>query len=186
MKNVPVEIEIKLCATPAMLANLQSHPRLTGKGRNAHFTSTYFDSKDRLLEQAGVSLRIRSGSGKSEQTAKAMSLPCGTVHREEWTTPLTGKLPQIECFPDPIRARLHHILGLEAIAPTSISQIKRLRRSVVAGDSVLEADFDTGTLRAGDQVETLCELELELIEGRLRDLLFRAQGQVHAARSGRG
>lgn len=174
MKNAPVEIEIKLCATPAMLAELQSHPRLTGKERNAHFTSTYFDSKDRLLEQAGISLRIRSGSCKSEQTAKAMSLPCGTVHREEWTTPLSGKLPQIERFPDPIRARLNHILGLEAIAPTSISQIKRLRRSVATGDSVLEADFDTGTLRAGDQVETVCELELELIEGRLRDLLLLA------------
>ncbi|WJT00604.1 CHAD domain-containing protein [Novosphingobium humi] len=174
MKNAPVEIEIKLCATPAMLADLQSHPRLAGKGRSAQFISTYFDTKDRLLEQAGVSLRIRSASGKNEQTAKAMSLPCGTVHREEWTTPLTGNLPQIERFPDPIRARLHHILGLATIAPTSISQIKRLRRSVTAGDSVLEADFDTGTLRAGDQVETVCELELELVEGRLPDLLLLA------------
>lgn len=171
MKNAPIEIEIKLNASPAMLAALESHPCLAGSGRSGRFITTYFDTSDRLLEQAGISLRIRSRPGKREQTAKVMSLPCGTVHREEWTTSLTGKMPQIETFPAPIRERLCRILGHNDVRPTSISRITRLTRHIQAGDSSVEVDFDTGTLAAGDQTEQVCELELELVKGRLRDLL---------------
>lgn len=171
MKNAPTEIEIKLNATPAMLAALQGHPRLAGSDKSARFITTYFDTQDRLLEQAGISLRIRSRPGKREQTIKAMSLPCGTVHREEWTTSLTGKMPQIGTFPAPIRERICRVLGGQDVRPTSISRIKRVTRYIEAGDSTIEAAFDTGTLAAGHQAEQVCELELELVEGRLEDLL---------------
>jgi inorganic triphosphatase YgiF len=167
----PVEIEVKLVTTPAMLTRLKTLPRLVGRDKRVRLITTYFDTPDRRLEKVCLTLRTRSKRGNHEQTVKMTSSADTVLHRGEWTTPLVGEQPRIDKFPENIRSRLRLALGEVEPAALSVARIDRITRQLPINTSVIELAFDTGTLEAGERSETICEVELELIEGQLQDLL---------------
>lgn len=57
----PVELEVKFCLPRGAAATLATHPALQGgKRQSRDDVTTYYDTPDRALARAGISLRVRS------------------------------------------------------------------------------------------------------------------------------
>lgn len=170
----PLEIEIKLAASPAMLEKLRSHPQLAGEDQVATLTTTYFDTIGGKLRRGGAALRIRHGKEIREQTLKLASPHGTTVKRNEWNVAVAGDLPEPADFPEKARSALARLLGGEPLAPVATTLIERTVRRLNFAGSAIEIAFDVGTIRAGGREESVCELEMELVEGSLADIIALA------------
>jgi inorganic triphosphatase YgiF len=164
------ETEIKLLSSPAMIARLRDHPRLCGNDTEARLETTYFDSTDRRLEKAGISLRVRRDGPDREQTLKTAEPGTG-VRRGEWTTPLEDEQPLLAALPRDCRNAAHLALDGADLAPVAASRINRTTRLVHTGGSIIAVAFDEGSLESGCRSQPVSELELELVEGELADVL---------------
>src|SRR5690349_14849349 len=95
--TAPREIELKLEVDPDDLDRLRSHPLLEPEMRRARtqiLHSTYFDTPDHALQEAGVSLRLRSADGCRIQTVKADRAAAGLVlNRQEWEHEVAADMP---------------------------------------------------------------------------------------------
>ncbi len=170
----PLEIEIKLAATPAMLETLRTHPQLAGEDRTATLITTYFDTRGRRLRRGGAALRIRDGGESREQTLKLVSSRGSAVRRNEWNVAAAGECPKLSDFPENARSALAKLLGGETLEPVATTRIERTTRRLNFGDSTIEIAFDVGTIQAGGRQEDVCELEMELVEGKLADVIALA------------
>jgi inorganic triphosphatase YgiF len=167
----PVETEIKLAASPAMLEQLRTHPKLAGADETATIITTYFDTADQRLHRCGAALRIRDAGKGREQTLKLASLGGSAIHRVEWNAPVPGNLPEPSGFPSQPRATLLRMLNGGIVEPIGATRIERTTRRLHVGSSAIELVFDLGTIEAGDRQEDVCEIELELVEGHLADVI---------------
>ena len=82
----PTEIELKLDVAPEDRERLQASPLIGAERRKAeHLVSTYFDTPDLALHEAGYSLRIRRQRSKRTQTLKVDRRDAaGLFVRSEW------------------------------------------------------------------------------------------------------
>ena len=64
------EIELKLVASPQMLAQLRLMDVLRAEGRQKHFSTAYYDTADRRLAAAHLALRVRNDGTACEITLK--------------------------------------------------------------------------------------------------------------------
>lgn len=167
-----IETEIKLSASSEMLAKLRTHPQLVGENeQTATLITTYFDTVGGRLRRGGASLRIRQQGDKLEQTLKLESPYGASVRRKEWSAGVADQIPEPFGFPAKARSTLARLLDgalLEAVATT---RIERTTRRLQVGGSMIEIAFDLGSIEARGRAEDVCELELELIEGKLADVL---------------
>ncbi len=87
------EIELKLVVTSADADALEASGLLHGAPAIAKQISTYFDTPDRALSNAGFSLRIRRSAKKRIQTIKADERDFILVHfvKDEPTNSMTWK-----------------------------------------------------------------------------------------------
>lgn len=80
-----METELKLIVRPEHRARLLGHPALRAAQvtlpKQRHGITTYFDTPDLALEQAGLSLRIRQNGGQQIQTVKAKGSGDGVALR---------------------------------------------------------------------------------------------------------
>ena len=70
----PQEVELKLEVAPSALEKVLAHPLLREQPDGATtqtLQSTYFDTPDHRLQQAGISLRVRRIGDRRIQTIKA-------------------------------------------------------------------------------------------------------------------
>ena len=68
------EVELKLAVPDGAVDSLLKHPALQLSSRQArrrNEVTTYFDTPDHALAQAGLSLRVRRTEGRRVQTLKA-------------------------------------------------------------------------------------------------------------------
>lgn len=170
----PLEIEIKLAATPAMLETLRLHPLLVGEDRTATLVTTYFDTSDGRLRRGGAALRIRDDGSGREQTLKLGSPHGATVRRNEWNVALAADIPEPSDFPKNARSTLARLLDGEAVEPVATTRIERTTRLLHFGGSAIEIAFDVGAVQAGGREDAVCELEMELVEGHLADVIALA------------
>src|SRR5262245_52457818 len=77
------EIDLKLEFEPANLAVTQAHPLLTTNSSKEALHSTYYDTPDFILRNAGVSLRLRDAGGRFVQTIKSTN-GAEIFDRSEW------------------------------------------------------------------------------------------------------
>lgn len=162
------ETEIKFDISREEAEKILSHPlwRQSYPPETRLLNSVYFDTSDRLLLQAGYSLRIRDEDGKRIQTIKTLgSSGHSLTDRGEWSCSVRGRKPNI-------RARAASVIrpalvamkdgdALEAIF--SIAVKRRLFRLEFNGAEI-EVAVDHGELLCGDR-QQFHELELELISG---------------------
>lgn len=167
----PLETELKLAATPAMLETLRAHPHLAGADQAATLVTTYFDTIGGKLRRVGAALRIRDGGKGREQTLKLITPYGATVRRNEWNVTTAGDIPDPAGFPVRARSALVRLLDGAPLEPVATTTIERTTRRLHFGSSAIEVAFDTGTIRAGERVDNVCELELELVEGHLADVI---------------
>lgn len=167
----PIETEIKLAASPAMIAHLRAHPKLAGADATGTIVTTYFDTADRRLRRRDAALRIRVGDKGRQQTLKLAAPGESVVHREEWNVAVEGDCPDLAAFPARPRAALVQMLKGNRLEPVGLTRIARTTRQVRFGGALVEIAFDEGTIEVGDCREAVGEIELELIEGRFADVI---------------
>lgn len=181
-----LEIELKLTTSPKNLEKLLSIvKKLDSADRKSRKTnrivSTYYDTEDLRLRRRGLTLRVRQKAGKREQTIKSTGTSeAGMFSRQEWTSPLEGKKPDLARIESPaVRNRMGLILPQE-LSPLFKTDVKRttimVEHTVGPGDTArVELAFDQGRVVAGKKSDKISELELELVQGTTTALLDLAK-----------
>jgi len=169
------ETELKLLISPDDLNRIRRHPLLTrgGRGATRKLRTIYFDTPDLDLRRRGVALRVRRDGRRWVQTIKSGGSAQGGLQRRlEVESRVSGPRPDFLAIREEGLARLFSSKQrreqLKAVFVTEISRTTCLLRP--APGTVIEACIDHGRVRAGDRVEPVCELELELKSGAVSEL----------------
>jgi len=171
-----MEIELKLRLPSDGLAALLADPLIVkSRKTRQQLVNTYFDTPDRALAQAGVSLRLRSDGKRWLQTLKGPGTSHAGLHqRDEIEFPVSG--PELEwgvLADTPYEATLAPVKT--QLVPQFTTRFQRdIRRLRGATGAEIELAMDQGVIIAGDRQETLCELELELASGQVDDIFSLA------------
>ncbi|MEJ8824050.1 CYTH and CHAD domain-containing protein [Variovorax humicola] len=181
-----MEIEFKFQVPPQHLRAVEQDIRAATATRK-HMQAHYFDTLDGALAARGVALRLRKEGRRWVQTAKALG--DGPLHRLEHNVDLasTGATrPEPDAgrhAGSPVGDLLDKLLdhGATPLVETFGTDIWRLTRNEREGDTTVELALDTGKVMTppgegrGGRASQVCELELELVEGRVQDLVALAQ-----------
>lgn len=178
------EIELKLSFNPPHLGALLQQPLFHQPETEAQgertLSNTYYDSADLALQRERVALRIRRIGERYIQTLKTRGQSAAGLHqRNEWEWPLPN--PELDF------ERLTEAGWPEALASLDSSDIQpafstdftrrlwRYRSQNADGEAIdIELALDRGEAwleRDGERrSDPICELELELKQGRPEDL----------------
>ena len=187
------EVELKFGLTDAAAGAVESALRRHG-AMAAVLTSHYWDTPERHLARAGLSLRLRNTGARWEQTLKgagptpAERLEDSVPRPGTWDD--TGPSPELALHAaDPAAARLldkalPRRKGARAPAPALglayTSRIERLALTLVLADAEVEVAFDRGAIEAGERSLPVREVEIELKRGDVAALLALARANVDA------
>lgn len=142
------EIELKLAmdsgAAAQTVADLLRHPAVValkaGRSRTARVISTYFDTADARLADAGIVLRLRRDGTRWLQTVKGPPLAetGGAVHaRPEYEWPIAGpRLDPTRLATTPWRGLLGKAIASASLAPQFTTDFER---------NTVSLEFDDGT-----------------------------------------
>jgi inorganic triphosphatase YgiF len=174
-----LEIEAKFrVANRAVFAGLRQlatlgHFRLVHAPGIERQHNTYFDTADRRLTAARISLRVRDLGGRRLATVKrSLSTQAGIHTREEWEVDLdAGEHPADW----PASAARDQALAALDGAPIFPLMTIRTRRqysyALLADTQVAEISLDEGVIMAGGRTVGFRELEVELLpQGARSDL----------------
>ena len=161
------EIELKLTIALGDAERVLDHPLLRSGAdgpleiRSLH--TVYFDTRGRVLAEAGIGLRLRRDGARQWQTVKLGDRCAGGLFdRTEIEFELSGERPDLLAIPDgDVRERLVEIVAEQPLEPVYETRFERSIRRVA--DAVGEWSFclDRGEIRAGFAREPICEIELE-------------------------
>ena len=183
------EIELKFGVPEAAVGAIERALRRRG-GRARAIESHYWDSADRRLAKAGMSLRLRKAGGRWEQTVKAAGP--SPAERLEETVPRPGRWDAGGPPPDlalhagtPAEAAIAAALAsrhgvMAPLVPVHTSVIRRLALDIESNGARIEVAFDRGAIHAGDRSEPVCEVEAELKHGDVTALVEVAHAGVEA------
>lgn len=168
------EIELKLSIPRKALAALRRHSLFAGavkQGNAATLTNTYYDTPELALKARKVGLRTRRHRNTWLQTVKCAAESAGGLsQRPEWEQLFSGSFDFSGVDAPKVRRLLErHAAGIE---PVFTTRFRRETRLYAPSDEVsILMMLDTGEVLAGERREPICELELELVQGRPLDLL---------------
>lgn len=168
------EIELKLSLPSAQMDRLRrlGLMRSLSMGRAARklMVSTYFDTPEFALRQAGMALRVRDLGDRKMQTLKAPipgQVKSGLQHMAEYETEVEESRPDIGKLDDPLLRQWIEDQGLpQQIGPVFTTRIERTVLPLRLVDSDIELALDQGAIEASGKEEALSEIELELKSGR--------------------
>ncbi|MGB7386822.1 MAG: CYTH domain-containing protein [Pseudomonas neustonica] len=174
------ETEIKLRASADVLTALREHPlvksRLVDDWQTGTLYNQYYDTENRDLAAAKVALRLRRDGDAIIQTLKSRGQSvAGLSERNEWDwnlqkLELDFTLLDDSCWPASL-AELDKS-ALQPVFTTDFQRTRALLRWERDGEQVeIEAALDQGEVSAGDSVEPISELELEVRSGSPQALL---------------
>ena len=146
------------------------------------YDTKYFETKDRALLTHSASIRVREiRDGDYIHTVKIGGTSRNGLHqRFEWNLETTEDEFDAEVFSqhavtdgDPSEILEEVLAAVSGKELTMICRTSFERTLSLAGfgDSLLEICFDYGSLFAKNAQENLCELEIELKQGDVRDVL---------------
>ncbi len=162
-----VEIELKFLVPAAAREGVRA--ALAARGEPAatvRLVARYFDTPDRRLARAGMSLRLRREGRRWVQTLK-----CGA---QGSPVRLEHEVPRPDASLDPAvhagTAAGERLAALLADAQAPLGErygtdIRRTLRRVRTRGAVVELAFDEGRIVAGPRALAVCELECELVSG---------------------
>ena len=161
----PSELEIKLLIPAAAAGTVAAHPLLRGAAapKLQRQVTTYFDTPGWDLAHMGASLRIRRRGKARVQTLKLRDAAGQAFERGEWEWPVTADAPDRALLATTPLAAL--LATMPAFAPVFATTIERRLHLLERDGSVIEVALDAGQVQAGDAVEPILELELELKSG---------------------
>ncbi len=185
-RNAPREVELKLEADAAGLEALRAHPAIREALERATvkpLDATYFDTPDRDLRRAGISLRIRRSGDRRIQTIKAANGPsAGLFDRDEWEREVPGDALDLSDLDEgPAADLLGDPAVASALAPAFAVRVERTTLDLDHGGSTAELTIDEGVVEAGGRKDAVTEVEIELKAGEAADLFGLARDLVRAA-----
>lgn len=179
------ETELKLLIDKsqhqAFVTLMNSHPALVKRSKRK-LTNVYFDTPDKQLRQLDCGLRVRSCEGRSEQTLKTAGKVTGGLHaRPEFNLEIEGHRPDLFLFEPAVWPENINLQALqENLNPLFSNNFERHIWLVQLEDTLIEVALDIGELEAGEALEAISEVELELVKGHHRNL-FELAHQILAA-----
>ncbi len=181
--DAPREIELKLEVEPQDLAKILAHPVLDeashGGPARQKLHAVYFDTPDRTLQQAGISLRVRRNGERRIQTIKAADAPkVIALARSEWEHEVEGDEPDFALAEGTALERF--LTCRESIQPVFSVMTERTFQTLSFGSSLIEVAADDGRVDAKERAIRFGEVELELKNGVPEDL-FRLAMELSAA-----
>lgn len=170
--DAPLEIELKLLATPATLDQLGRHPRIKqmalGRAQTRQLHSIYWDTPSRGLRAAGLLLRTRRIGRRWVQTLKQDAAnQAGLERRNEWEQPIASERPEPSLLADTPLAALLGDGDEVRLVPVFATEFRRTARMLktAAGDEI-ELALDRGAIVGTAGRAPIVEVELELKRGR--------------------
>lgn len=179
------ETELKLRLDRTGPAKLRRHPLIrrlkAGKAVIKDQKSVYFDTPGLALWKNRVALRVRHEGERRIQTVKTpgQSLS-GVWARGEWESDIAGDRPVLARIGADCPAEILRQPGLaETLAPLFVTEVRRTQVILRDVEGEVELALDEGRIVAGERVEEICEVELELRSGTPA-LLFRLAIELQA------
>lgn len=166
------EIELKLEALPDDIDAIAASALFGEPEAAIEQHSLYFDTHDRRLFDSGFTLRIRQSGETRMQTVKAAGPSASLFARSEWETPVTADIPVLD-HTSPLLNQFGS--RLDTLAPQFEVFIERRLWQLTENTSRIEAVIDRGRIVAGGRQMPVCEMELELKDGRAEDLFSLAR-----------
>lgn len=174
------EIELKLKLNPTDLARLKRSPLLSehrlGKPKTSLLMSIYWDTPDLTLAAQGITVRVRAEGRKRIQTVKTAGTRSAALHsRREWEWPILSDHPNLHLLES---TRLPPFLNADTFSRLTPIYTTEFRRTFIRlgnPEWEIEVALDQGKVGAGDAVEPICEVELELIRGSASSLVVLAK-----------
>ncbi|HYN46546.1 MAG TPA: CHAD domain-containing protein [Allosphingosinicella sp.] len=176
------EVELKFDVEPGDVALIRGAPALAAAAfeEQAHDT-IYFDTKDGALRRSGFSVRVRRSGDLYVQTVKRKrGSSAGLFVRQEWEAEVAGFKLDRKALKSPALYKLLDAIGPKALIPLIRSRFRRTSWQIDHEGSRIEVVLDEGNVASGKEEAPLCELELELKEGKPR-ALFDLAGQIGGA-----
>lgn len=175
MNGDPTEIELKFEIDPDALTRLKADPRLAQTLEPARdLLSTYFDTDDRRLRDAGFTLRIRRDEERCLQTVKSAG-DGGLFSRGEWETEIKGEGIDMAAAMDTPLKPLLETGAREGLKPLFATRVRRQIGRVSKDGSDIEVSLDEGEIEGDGRRSALSEIELELKTGVPASLFALAQ-----------
>ncbi len=150
--------------------------------------NTYFDTPDFALRNKHGSVRVRiisTDTNKSYEHTVKFGSKCenGLYQRYEWNVPREDDVIDMDSLINYVENDLNQTDSVDSLKEyfkdidCSLLKgfcstiVKRTIYDIVFNGSHIEACFDSGKAVGGDKTSDICELELELISGKVEDLL---------------
>ena len=170
------EFELKLEIPSHALQRVAAAMR-EGKATRQRLHAGYFDTEDGTLAKHGLVVRMRKEGRRWVQTAKGPSdgLLERLEHNVEVAAPAAGEIPAMDLarhVGTPVGKKIFQALKRKAHQTPPILvlryqvDVQRLKRSAKFADSVVEVALDQGRIVSGPRSRVLCELEVELKQGK--------------------
>ncbi|SDH89911.1 CYTH and CHAD domain-containing protein [Propionivibrio dicarboxylicus] len=175
------EIELKLRLSPAQGRRLSLSPRLAGLvAEKKQLFNTYYDTPGLDLRARGIALRLRrQGANDWRMTVKGGDAGAGGLaQRREWEAPTAPGCFDFGIVGDPeLRAFLE--VRRADLLPVFTTDFSRTAWRLTSPEATVELALDRGWVQATtvsgerrDVRETICEVEIELLQGQSSDALF--------------
>ncbi|WP_221795726.1 CYTH and CHAD domain-containing protein [Aquisediminimonas sediminicola] len=174
--SIEREIEIKLILPDGDPAPLLALAPFRRAPRILHFHTRYYDTPDWSLSRARAILRIRCSGDQIIQCVKMPASNARPTDRAEWERPLESDQLALELLPPSPRHRLEQLINDQPLRPFATLEVTRRIWIVAHRGSQIEMALDSGTINANGQQVQIAELELELVDGRVDDMIDFALG----------
>ncbi|RUO20004.1 hypothetical protein CWE08_08805 [Aliidiomarina iranensis] len=175
------EVELKFLIKNENIDSITAYLDTRGEVKDTlQIKNYYFDTVNKDFHQHKIGLRIRCWNDQSEQTIKMAGSQIGALsQRPEYNVPYRGSFPQLDLFPVDIWPATLNPSDLQAQLREQFQiSFQRQRWLLPIGDSNIEVAIDQGYISAGTgeelaecEQETICELEAELLAGKITDLM---------------
>ena len=165
------EIELKLQLSPKTAKALPGHPLLAEiSSQKIRLLNTYFDTPALGLHAKRIAMRFREKGWQWLLTVKSAEPASGGLAvRNEWECPAT---PGVFNFDHVDNLDLQRYLNevTPELEPIFTTDFRRQIWHVPFGESLIELVLDRGKIQSRGNSTPICEIELELITGRVADI----------------
>lgn len=171
------ELELKLMLQPEHLTSVSdfldevcAQSKTDGQSRQPTLSlmNAYFDTDTASLMQGGMALRIRAVNGQFIQTVKTRGSNRVGMHARgewEWFLP-TDRLDLSLLSEVPLPESLQDMVWSRELVEVYRTDFERQVWNIVTEDSKMEVVCDQGWVTSPYGKDAICELELELKEGK--------------------
>ncbi|MGI8723881.1 MAG: CHAD domain-containing protein [Methyloceanibacter sp.] len=170
------EIELKLEFDPAHGALIEAYlSRLQPQPLTQSLISTYYDTPDFALRDAGIALRVRQQPDRFVQTIKAGDGSGALFDRSEWELEVPGQGIDLTAARNTGLPPFADADVVGALQPLFQTRIQRVLYRVRKNGSDVEMALDWGEIATAKSHCPIAELEIELKQGSKAELFHLAR-----------